>query len=80
MTLFDADTDCITTPTVLEVTWTNCPEDVREEVRKFWRNYEAGNDYYYIPFEVEEREEDYPIIAAFLKSKDIEECLIHYWW
>lgn len=71
--------DCIQTKTVLCVTWTDCPEDVKAEVKRLWKDREAGNGCYYIQWDSEEDCENYPIIAKYLESRNIKECLIHYW-
>lgn len=72
--------DCIQQPTVLVCTWTNLPIELMEDVRRLWTDRELGNDVYYTPFHVLENEEEYPLIAEYLKSRNIEECLVHYWW
>ena len=70
----------IQTKTIFEVQWSDCPVEVAEEVKKLWRNRNLGNDYYYCNWEMIEDEEQYPIIAEYLKSKNVTDCLIHYWW
>ena len=66
--------------TIFEVQWSDCPIEVCAEVQKLWRNMQFGNDYYYFGWEMVENGLDYPIIAEYLKSKNITNCLIHYWW
>lgn len=31
--------ECLQSKTVFEVTWTNCPVEVREEVQKLWEDF-----------------------------------------
>ena len=81
-TLIDStDPDgCIKSVIVMDVQWSDCPEDVVKEVKQLWGDYDHGNDYYYQKFDVLESYEDYPLIAKYLESKGILECLIHWWW
>ena len=72
--------DCIKTETVLYVQWTNCPTEVREEVKRLWVHMEYGNDDYYYSWVSKEDGKRYPIIDAYLKSRDVTECLINWWW
>lgn len=65
---------------IFEVQWSDCPVEVEKEVKKLWSDYELGNDHSYINWESEEQGQDYPIIDEYLKSKNITECLIHWWW
>lgn len=68
---------------VLECIWTDCPEEVSEEARKIWQDYEYGNDHYYYSWYWGEDEERYPAISAYLKEKGVEpetKVLIHWWW
>lgn len=57
----------------------NCPENVQEEVGRLWADNGYGNDTTYHPWYAEQAE-DYPVIAKYLSSRDIETCWIHYWW
>lgn len=86
------DRDPIKQVTVLDVQWSNIPEDVYEEVRRLWRDRELGNDYCYISWDEEDfyttddpenmfgDEYKYPLIAKYLRERGVKECLIHYWW
>jgi hypothetical protein len=86
------DVDPVKTVTVLDVQWSNAPEDVVEDVRNLWENMRLGNDYSYVPwgpddFHTTEDPDDefeyeykYPALAAYLRSRNIDECLIHFWW
>jgi len=72
---------------IFEVQWSNCPVEVADEVKRLWKEDDRlGNDAYYYSWESDETDgEDsdinrYPIIAAYLKSQGITECLIHWWW
>lgn len=85
-------TDCIQQTTVLECTWTNCPEEVQADVRKIWDRNEYGNDFYYHPWDPENEywaegmdkdttyAEAFPKLAAYLKERGVKQCLIHWWW
>lgn len=86
------DIDPIKQVTIFDVQWSNAPENVVDAVRDLWRARELGNDYYYVPFDVEEtlndiEDGDYGDDHAYLKticdyltSRDIDKCLIHFWW
>jgi hypothetical protein len=74
------DTPALHTATVLEAQWSDCPEDVYEEVVQMWQNFELGNDFSYVTWDAE-FEEDYPIIAKYIADHNVTgECLIHFWW
>lgn len=78
--------------TVLDVTWTNCPEDVMEAVREIWSYYEYGNDNYIHKTSIDDLtdflEEDetnsfVKVIIDYLEAKGLEndeEIWIHFWW
>lgn len=74
--------------TIFEAQWSDCPVEVEEEVKQLWRDNELGNDTCYYNWNIEnENESDgadgkikYPLIRAYLKSKKIKKCLIHWWW
>lgn len=74
------ETDCIQQKTVFEVQWSNCPVEVEAEVIRLWQDYNFGNDSHYFSWESEENEIYYPIIGAYLKSRNVTKCLIHWWW
>lgn len=75
-------TPAIQQQTVLEVQWSDCPDDVYEEIsRKLWRDMEFGNDHYYYNWSGDEDLSDlYPVTAAYLAANNVEKCLIHFWW
>ena len=77
--------ECITRPIVFETQNTNCPIEVVAEVKQLWRDYEAGNDFYYIPFDASDDsdlQDDYPIVYKYLRSRGVTDMnvLIHWWW
>jgi len=67
-----------------DVQWSDCPEEVEQEVRQAWRDYELGNDRYIIKRELDlELFDDYPRIYLWLKYKGVKEgekVIIHWWW
>lgn len=67
-----------------DVTWTDTPEYVKEEVRQLWSDYELGNDRYIYKTQLdEELFESYPRIYLWLQHKDVqpnEKIIIHWWW
>lgn len=74
------DRDPLKQVTILDVQWSNIPEDVYDEVVELWRTRELGNDYYYVPWNSEEDRHEYPLIAEYLDTRGVKECLIHWWW
>lgn len=73
--------DCIRAINFFDVQWSNCPVEVEAEVKQIWKDYELGNDNYFFKWGAyDTEEEDYPIVAAYLKSRGIEKCHIHWWW
>ena len=44
---------------VLEVTWTDCPDDVKRVVRDLWRHCELGNDDFYLRRSIDDMIESY---------------------
>lgn len=44
----------ITTETVFNAQWTDCPIEVEQAVKQLWRDYEFGNDHYYFQWDHEE--------------------------
>lgn len=85
--MYDTD-EAIKTIAVLECTWTNCPKEVKDEVRKLWLDNEYGNDYYYHTWSWEGIEEclngdfsdndyedvfRYPVIRDYLISKGLKD-------
>jgi hypothetical protein len=81
---------------VLEAQASPLPREVYDEIRELWSDSEFGNDNYYYSWteydfqaaddKSEGRQEEsvyfngYPAIAAYLRERGIESCLIHYWW
>lgn len=67
-----------------DVQWSDCPDEVQDEVRHAWSAYELGNDKYIIKRELDdELFEDYPLIYMWLKHKGVKEnekVIIHWWW
>ncbi|MFA9261834.1 MAG: hypothetical protein ACEQSB_00540 [Undibacterium sp.] len=71
--------DCIIQRTIFDVQWSNCPAEVEAEVARLWTDRSLGNDYYYTRWNSEDAEK-YPIIAEYLTSRGVSDCLIHWWW
>ena len=76
--------ECIRKINFFDVQWSNCPVEVEEEIKKMWTDWELGNDHYFIKWDWE-HDQEYPIVAEFLKSKgfkeeDGEQIIIHWWW
>lgn len=70
--------------TILDVQWSDCPEEVRDDVRELWIDRELNNDNcivkYARNFDVEEYSEAYPTLYRYLEENNIKECWIHWWW
>lgn len=67
--------------TVIEATWTDIPHEVYDEIQKMWEDRNYGNDHYYHKWYKHSDEENYPAVANFIKSENLEgDILIHYWW
>lgn len=63
-----------------QILWNDIPVKVRKDIEKLWSDYEYGNDVFYSKFD-KYTEEDYPHLAKYVKSLNIEgEILLHYWW
>ena len=75
-----AGAECIQAMNVFEVQWSNCPAEVEKEVITLWKDMSFGNDWFYYTWDPIEDEENYPGVAAYLKSRSIGKCLIHWWW
>lgn len=64
--------------------WSDLPEEIEEEVRHLWTNYELGNDNYIVKRKLDEDLfEDYPKIYLWCKYKGVQEgeqVIIHWWW
>ena len=73
--------DCIKQITLFDVQWSNCPVEVEEEVMRLWRDHNFGNDHYFYKWDGQHEDADrYPIIAEYLESRGVTECLINWWW
>lgn len=85
-----AGPDCIQQQTIFDVQWSNCPVEVEEEVKRLWLDMELHNNVCYYSWSgwikndeydgPSEDAEAYPIIAEYLKTRGVTECLIHWWW
>lgn len=75
-------TDEFSCPTVFEPN-RNTPNNVMDDVRLFWADYEGHNGSY-VPFDLENQYIDnssaFPHLYEYLKSFGVTECLIHYDW
>lgn len=81
------DTPALEKVWMLEAQWTNCPKEVKDEIRELWHHYELGNDHYTwqtsileLTEALEDREEDCccsvpgcPLLIAYLKAHNIPE-------
>lgn len=73
---------------VLQATWTDCPADVKDEVRKLWHEEHLGNDVYIYKWsdgdpDCRDDSKDYPVIAKYLHDHNVApgtEVWIHFWW
>lgn len=72
--------EAISQVVVFEAQWSTCPAEVETEVRRLWQDQEYGNDHYYFRWNDEDNAEDYPVIAEYLRSRNVTDCLIHWWW
>lgn len=67
-----------------DVTWTDTPEYVKQEVRQLWADFSLGNDHYIYKTELnEELFESYPRIYLWLQHKNVqlnEKVIINWWW
>jgi hypothetical protein len=70
----------LTETVVLEGQWTDLPEEVVDDIRQLWQDYEFGNDNYYYSWGKHTEKEEYPVLAKYLDEAGVESCLIHYWW
>lgn len=68
----------------LDAQWSDLPQEIEDEVRQLWSDYELGNDNYIAEREVNEGLfEEYPKIYLWCKYKGIPEnetVIIHWWW
>jgi hypothetical protein len=78
---------------VVEATWTDLPQEVRDDIRQLWQDYEYGNDHFYHSWSIEHHdawdtewnlipdEFLYPELRAYMVDNDLPEgTLIHFWW
>ena len=76
--------DCIIQETIFDVQWSNCPVEVEEEVKRLWRDNDLGNDDCYYQWDSTTEDEydknEYPLIHEYLKSRNVQLCLINWWW
>lgn len=81
---------CVRSQKVMDVTWSDCPEEINNIVRDMWIRAELGNDNYVLKIkDWEDLEYDIPDQAKrerfkeYLTSegiKDGESVWIHWWW
>ena len=81
----DETRPCITQRTVLELQWSDCPQEVIDEVREIWkdraRNLINDNSYMSIEEDWDEEFGEYmPALRDYLRSNGITNCLVHWWW
>ena len=79
------ETPCVTQRTVLEIQWSDCPQDVIDEVREIWKDRARNliNDNSYMNIEEDwdlEFGDEHPNLRDYLRSKGITNCLVHWWW
>jgi hypothetical protein len=76
--------DSISKVWFLDAQWSDLPQEIEDEVRQLWKDYELGNDNYIAKREVnDELFNDYPRIYFWCKHKGIPEgetVIIHWWW
>lgn len=78
-----AGKECLRLQLVFDVQLSNCPYELKEEIHKLWRDYHLGNDKFFYHWTDEEDNGDciiYPLIAEYLRARDVRDCWIHYWW
>ena len=84
------DAPALRQTTVLECTWSDIPDAVRDDVRRLWQDYDYGNDDYYYRYDRSDVKgddwqdddwiESYPKLFEYLEAHKVEKCLIHFWW
>ena len=73
---------------VVDITWSDMWEELREEAREMWQDYGLRNDVCIAKFEeddwyeVKEGTYPYPKIGQYIKENipEGEEVWIHWWW
>jgi hypothetical protein len=70
------------TKAILDVSSVGVPQEVKDEMRELWSEFELSNDYCYYAWDPELDEEQFPLIAEYIKNsgEDEENILIHFWW
>lgn len=80
--------------TLLDAQWSDCPDEVKEEVAKIWQWRELPNDSsiykwkrdeeYWGPEDEDEStrsvKDVFPTLDKYLMDQGISECWIHWWW
>ena len=78
---------------VLDLQWSDCPEELEREAKYIWQSWSLGNDHCYKEFTLEDLKSDYstdlPLINKYISEqiefrnldiKEKEQILIHWWW
>lgn len=78
---------------VLDLQWSDCPEELQREAKYIWQSWSLGNDHCYKQFTLEDLKSDYstdlPLINKYISEqieirnldiKEKEQVLIHWWW
>ena len=78
---------------VLDLQWSDCPEELEREAKYIWQSWSLGNDHCYKQFTLEDLKSDYstdlPLINKYISEqiefrnldiKEKEQILIHWWW
>lgn len=75
------DSPALRQETVFHITWSNCPLDLKDEVRDLWAHNELSNGSFYMWDSDDDYDgRDYPLIDKYLRSQNITKCWIYYWW
>lgn len=76
--------ESVTKEWVFEVTWTDTPDFIKQEINQIWTDRNLGNDHYiYIAHLDEDLFESYPRVYLWLKHKGVlrnEKAYIRLWW
>jgi len=74
----------------LDVQWSDCPVEVEKDVKKLWKSYNLGNDYYFLKLSIKDLVDmtfdknltlDY--LIQYLREQNLpenEKVIIHWWW
>lgn len=78
---------------VLDLQWSNCPEELEREANYIWQSWNLSNDHCYKKFTLKDLKSEYfsdlPLINKYileqiearnLDIKEDEQILIHWWW